>query len=129
MIQHNLSISLFLCLGVLLFANPGMTNSAEVFKKEQEIVRVQMVQMSRELGVTCTECHSSKNWKDGSKSAFRIAKDHIKTVELLRGNGYDGKKYPEASCFMCHQGRLKFASRMLHPESSSEKKDDKSENE
>ncbi len=116
--NKKLLFSAFLCLGVLLIATHGNTNSAEVFKKEQEIVRVQMVQMSRELGVTCIECHSTKNWKDGSKATFKIAKDHIKTVELLRGSGYDGKKYPEASCFMCHQGRLKFASRMQHPEAN-----------
>ena len=108
--------SVFVCLSVLLYSLGAQPESAESFKNEQEIVRIQMVQLSRELGVTCTECHSSKNWKDGSKATFKIAKDHIKTVEVLRSNGFNGKKYPEASCFMCHQGKLKFASKMLHPE-------------
>ncbi len=108
------SVSIFL--SALLYSSGGQTESAVRFKKEQEIVRIQMVQLSRELGVTCTECHSSKNFKDGSKATFKIAKDHMKTVEILRNSGFNGKKYPEASCFMCHQGKLKFASKMQHPE-------------
>lgn len=110
--------SAIVCLGVLLFSLGARPESAESFKNEQEIVRVQMVQLSRELGVTCTECHSAKNWKDGSKQTFKIAKDHLKTVEVLRANGFNGKIYPEASCYMCHQGKLKFASKMLHPETA-----------
>jgi hypothetical protein len=101
------------------------SNSAEVFKKEQEIVRAQMVQLSRELNVTCTDCHSTKNWRDDSKRSFKIARDHLKTVEVLRNSGFDGQKYPEASCFLCHQGRLKFASRMVHPENTNDKKEEK----
>ena len=122
--NHFLRVSsAILCLGIVLYSFLSHSESfhseaAENFKKEQEIVRVQMVQLSRELGVTCTECHSTKNWKDESKASFKIAKDHIKTVEVLRNSGFNGKKYPEASCFMCHQGHLKFASRMQHPETS-----------
>jgi hypothetical protein len=118
--MHTKKLLPFLALSIflLLYSEGALTESAEVFKKEQEIVRVQMVQLSRELGVTCTECHSAKNWKDSSKATFKIAKSHLKTVELLRSNGFNGKKFPEASCFMCHQGHLKFASRMQHPEGS-----------
>lgn len=94
----------------------GRTQSSAEFKKEQEIVRVQMVQLSRELGVTCTECHSQKNWKDNSKPNFKVGLKHMKIVEVLKQNGMDGKGGPEASCFMCHQGKLKFAHKMAHPE-------------
>lgn len=111
--------SAFLCLALFFYSAGAKTESSENFKNEQEIVRVQMVQLSRELGITCTECHSSKNWKDGSKATFKVAKDHMKTVEILRSSGFNGKKYPEASCFLCHQGKLKFASRMQHPEATS----------
>ncbi len=116
MTTKKLFYSVGVSLSLLLFSTAGKTQSAEIFKKEQEIVRIQMVQLSRELGVTCTECHSSKNFKDGSKATYKIAKDHMKTVEILRNNGFNGKKYPEASCFMCHQGKPKFASKMQHPE-------------
>ena len=107
---------LSLCLGLFLFSAGGYSESSEVFKKEQDLVRIEMVQLSRELGVTCTECHSSKNWRDDSKGTFKVAREHLKIVEVLRGNGFDGKKGPEASCFMCHQGHLKFAFKMQHPE-------------
>ncbi len=116
MTTKKLFYSVGVGLSLLLFSTAGKTQSAEIFKKEQEIVRIQMVQLSRELGVTCTECHSSKNFKDGSKATYKIAKDHMKIVEILRNSGFNGKKYPEASCFMCHQGKPKFASKMQHPE-------------
>ncbi len=118
MTKKILFASVSICLSLLFYSSGAKTESAEIFKKEQEIVRIQMVQLSRELGVTCTECHSSKNWKDGSKYNFKIAREHMKTVEILRSSGFNGKKSPEASCFMCHQGKLKFASQMQHPEAS-----------
>jgi hypothetical protein len=119
--------SFTICLSFLLYPQGARTESAENFKKEQEIVRLQMIQLSRELGVTCTECHAAKNWKDSSKANFKIAQDHMKTVEVIRASGFNGKKYPEASCFMCHQGRLKFASKMQHPEGSINNPDSKTE--
>ncbi|MFN8790569.1 MAG: hypothetical protein ACK5Y2_03835 [Bdellovibrionales bacterium] len=104
-------------LGLILGVSLSQSQSSVEFKKEQEIIRVQMVQLSRELGVTCTECHSQKNWKDDAKPSFKTARQHLQVVEVLRQNGLDGKKGPEASCFMCHQGRLRFAHKMQHPES------------
>lgn len=117
-----------LTLSVLVWTPLGLSQSSSEFKAEQEIVRVQMVQLSRELGVTCTECHSQKNWKDSSKANFKTALKHLKTVEVLKRNGMDGKSGPEASCFMCHQGRLKFAHKMIHPENGLKTKDAKSKN-
>jgi len=103
-------------LGLTLGISLSQSQSSVEFKKEQEIIRVQMVQLSRELGVTCTECHSQKNWKYDAKPSFKTARQHLQVVEVLRQNGLDGKKGPEASCFMCHQGRLRFAHKMQHPE-------------
>lgn len=100
----------------LVWAPIVMGQSSQDFKTEQEVVRIQMVQLSRELGVTCTECHSQKNWKDDAKPSFKTAAKHLKVVEVLKQNGMDGKSGPEASCFTCHQGRLKFANKMSHPE-------------
>lgn len=102
--------------GLFIWTPTGRTESSAEFKKEQELVRIQMVQLSRELNVTCTECHSQKNWKDGSKPSFKTGLKHMKIVEVLKQNGMDGKSGPEASCFMCHQGKLKFANQMAHPE-------------
>ncbi len=128
MTSKNLFYGFSIFFGLLFSPSGALTESStEKFKREQEIVRVQMVQISRELGVTCTECHSSKNWKDGSKSTFKVAKEHLKTVEILRANGFDGKKFPEASCFTCHQGKLKFASKMQHPEAAPKPADTKEE--
>lgn len=80
-------------------------NIVKIKLKEQE-VREQMIQISKELGVTCNECHNVSNFADASKPAFKISREHIKIVSLLKQNGFDGKKGTEASCFMCHQGKL-----------------------
>lgn len=65
-----------------------------------------MVVISRHLGVTCTECHNLKNFRDDSKKAFKVSLEHMKWVELLKANGMDGKNAPEATCYMCHRGLL-----------------------
>jgi hypothetical protein len=115
-------LAILVCFGFIFYSFAGQSEAikseSENFKKDEELTRIRMVQMARELGVTCAECHSPKNWKDDSKANFKIARDHIKTVEVLKNVGYDGKKYPEASCYMCHQGHLNFASRMQHPETT-----------
>ena len=87
------------------------TVSAETVKKlksNEELIRSSMIEISRQLGVTCTECHNMKNLADDSMKSFKIARDHLKAVEALKQNGFDGKKSPEASCFMCHRGQLKY---------------------
>ncbi len=90
------------------FAQTRVKSPAELKLREEEI-RKQMLQISKELGVTCTDCHSTSNWKDDSKPSFKIALEHIKLVDLLRQRGMDGKnKSPEANCYMCHRGELKY---------------------
>lgn len=119
-----------LCFLILLAATPQFVSGigSEKFKKEEEKVRIEMLQMSRELGVSCTECHSASNFKDPSKNQFKVALVHTKWVQVLKENGMDGKNGPEASCFTCHQGRLKFAHKMLHPESTTTQKNIKNSN-
>lgn len=107
---------------ILIWASIGQTQSSAQFKRDQEVIRIQMVQLSRELGVTCTECHSQKNWKDDSKPSFKTGLQHMKIVEVLRQNGMDGKAGPEASCYTCHQGRLRFTHKMVHPEGNGSSK-------
>lgn len=78
--------------------------------------------MSRELGVTCTECHSPTNYKESTKKTFQAALQHKGWVQVLRDSGMDGKKAPLGTCFTCHQGRLRFPHVMQHPEEKTSEK-------
>jgi hypothetical protein len=93
---------------VLLILTPsGRSESASKIKIDEEKTRQEMVVISRQLGVTCAECHNVQNFALSDKKSFKVAKDHLRIVEVLRAQGFDGKKGPEASCFMCHQGALR----------------------
>jgi hypothetical protein len=70
-------------------------------------IRDNMKQISRQLGVSCTTCHNSKNFKDDAKREFKIAKDHLRITQLLIDSGFNGQnKQPKADCYMCHRGHL-----------------------
>lgn len=87
----------------------GSLTSAESvpkFVKKEEKIREEMVTISRELGVTCTECHNVQNFTDDSKKSFKVGKEHMKLTQMLKENGFDGKKGPAATCYMCHRGKL-----------------------
>lgn len=107
--------NLFLQLIFLFLAMPQWVSSlnfahaesAKDIKSKEAETRQYMVTISRQLGVTCTECHNMKNLADSSMKSFQVAKDHMKIVELLKTSGMDGKNGPEASCYMCHQGNTK----------------------
>lgn len=89
-----------------LFAS---AQTAEKLKQTEEEIRKEMISISSQLGVTCTECHNVKNFKDDSKKSFKVSLKHLKMVELLKLNGLSGNNSePEASCFMCHKGKLRF---------------------
>lgn len=92
---------------MLILSPKGHTESASKLKTNEEKIREEMITMSRQLGVTCTECHNVQNFTSNEKPGFKIAKEHLRIVETLRGAGFDGKKGPEASCYMCHQGQLR----------------------
>lgn len=95
---------------VMLILSPkGHTESASKMKTNEDQVRQEMIVISRQLGVTCAECHNIQNFASDEKKTFKVAKEHLRIVETLRGKGFDGKKGPEATCYMCHQGEL-------HPE-------------
>lgn len=78
----------------------------EEIKTQEQIVREQMLRISKELGVTCSTCHNLKNYKDASLKPFQVSVDHMHAVDLLRKQGFDGIKYPQANCYICHQGKL-----------------------
>lgn len=92
---------------MLILSPKGYSESASKLKTNEEKVRQEMIVISRQLGVTCTECHNVQNFASDEKKTFKVAKDHMRITETLRTNGFDGKKGPEASCFMCHQGKLR----------------------
>lgn len=86
----------------------AQAESAQNLKKSEEKVREEMIVISRQLGVTCTECHNVQDFKNGDKKTFKVGLEHIKLTEMLRENGMNGKSgRPEASCFMCHHGKLR----------------------
>ena len=96
----------------LMLQSFSFAETPETLKKSEEQVRQEMIVISRQLGVTCTECHNVKNFKDSAKNGFKIGQQHLKSVEILKSNGFSGANgEPLASCFMCHQGQLHFAHR------------------
>lgn len=102
MIRHLV----LLILPSLLWSAGALAQSAEAVKQQEDAVRKQMVAISRQLGVTCTVCHKTDNFKSSEKMQFRVALEHIKLTQLLIDNGMDGKKSPMADCYMCHRGKL-----------------------
>ena len=91
---------------LFLFLPQAMAESVEKFISKEEKIRQEMVVISRELGVTCTECHKVTNFRDSSKKTFKVSQDHMKLTQMLKENGMDGKKGPMATCYMCHRGLL-----------------------
>lgn len=85
----------------------AFAESVKAFVDNEERIREQMITISRELGVTCTECHKVTNFADGSKKTFKVSLNHMKLTQMLKENGMDGKKGPEATCYMCHRGKLR----------------------
>ena len=92
---------------IFLFLSSAFAEPIDKFVSNEEKIRSEMVTISRELGVTCTECHNVSNFQDGSKKSFQVSKEHLKITEMLKQNGFDGKGgNPQATCYMCHRGKL-----------------------
>lgn len=87
--------------------NTGNTATAAAIKASEEQMREQMIVISRQVGVTCTTCHNTDNFKSDKKDSFKIAKEHMKLTQLLIDGGMNGKTGPKADCYMCHRGQLK----------------------
>jgi hypothetical protein len=80
--------------------------SASKLKSQEEEIRQSMIVISRQLGVTCTSCHKTDNFKSDEMKNFKVAREHMKITQLLIDNGFDGNKKPKADCYMCHRGKL-----------------------
>lgn len=68
--------------------------------------RKQMIEISEQLGVTCTYCHQPRNYRDSSKREFQIAKKHMEMVELLKSQFKDSMN-SKVDCYLCHKGQAK----------------------
>ena len=114
--QHMILTILTLAVVPLLLVAPQLSlhfpaaqaQSPQKLKAQEDEMRAQMMTMSRHLGVTCTTCHKTENFKSDEIPAFKVAKAHIKLTQLLIDNGLDGsaKDRPKADCYMCHRGQL-----------------------
>lgn len=66
-------------------------------------IRQNMVQISEQLGVTCTHCHDPNNLKSDKMKTWKVAKEHIRVTELLNSKaGFGG--HPKVDCYSCHRG-------------------------
>lgn len=96
--------------GPLIFAapnSPQLTGAQDVRLRDEE-VREQMIVISRQLGVNCLTCHETNNFASDKKNEFKVAKEHMKLVQVLIDNGMNGHGgSPKADCYMCHRGVLK----------------------
>jgi hypothetical protein len=90
---------------------PPITAGIEpkIIHDEDMKMRENMLEISRQLGVTCNHCHDVNNLRSDKLTTFKVAKDHIRIVELLNKEGFRGN--PKADCFMCHRGQAKPAYR------------------
>ena len=75
-----------------------------VVNYDQELkTREYMIEISRQLGVTCDYCHDVKKFKDSGMKTWKISKDHIRIVALLNTKGFLAG--PKADCYLCHRGK------------------------
>ena len=98
---HYLTLFIF-----LLLLPQAHSESVTKFVTKEERIREEMIVISRELGVTCNECHNVQNFKSDEKRTFKVSREHMKLTQMLKQNGFDGKKGPTATCYMCHRGKL-----------------------
>lgn len=98
-----------LCLAVpaILFVpgGPARSQVPEEVHTSELAMRAYMVDVSEQLGVTCNYCHDTKNFKSDTKRAFKVAKDHMRIVDLLYAKGFE--KHIKVDCRMCHRGEAK----------------------
>ncbi len=73
-------------------------------------VREKMMVWSRQLGVTCVYCHNLDNFKDDTKSAFKVSVRHNQMVKTLQEEVFQDRDKGNAlklkvDCYMCHRGK------------------------
>ena len=94
-------------IAVFTFLCSATALSEEAFENPALKTRAYMVEISRQLGVTCTHCHNLNNFKSQEKPAWAISKKHIDLVEILNQQHRDKLGIEKADCYLCHRGKLK----------------------
>ncbi len=79
--------------------------AANSVKHDQELKqRDYMIEISRQLGVTCNYCHDVKNFRSETLKTWKKSKSHMQMVDLLNTRSFKGTDV-KADCFMCHRGK------------------------
>lgn len=91
--------------GIHLFSVTAYTQKS--ISEKDLAMRDYMLNISRQLGVTCNHCHDVKNFKDDKMTTHQISKQHMRVVHLLNTEGFVGKNALKVDCYMCHRGQAK----------------------
>lgn len=90
------------------FSQSPQQEAARRSKASDEEIRSQMLVMSRQLGVSCMACHETDNFTTAKKAEYKVAKEHMRLVQVLIDNGMNGQgSRAKADCYLCHRGELK----------------------
>ena len=101
------SPKILMCLIFVLISMETNSQTPAKVKAQSQEYREYMVTISRQLGVTCAACHDTGNFTSDIKIPFKLAKDHMRLVQVLIDGGMDGQKgHPKADCYLCHRGKL-----------------------
>jgi len=102
-----------LFLGLYLYALEAHSQKrVEADIKNDLATRQYMLDISKQIGVTCNYCHNVKNYKDDSMRTHQISKQHMNVVHMLNTEGFVGQNALKVDCFVCHQGKAKFKYKM-----------------
>ncbi len=66
--------------------------------------REYMIEISRQLGVTCNYCHDVKNFRTSTMKTWKTGQAHMHIVDLLNQRGFNTTGI-KADCYMCHRGK------------------------
>jgi hypothetical protein len=92
---------------IIIFMLQSQAETPAKVKLDDQLQRQRMLEMTRQLGVTCITCHNSSNFSSSEKATFKKAKEHIFITQVLIDHGMDGKNNrPKADCYLCHRGKL-----------------------
>ena len=101
------AIGLFL--GLYLFSLEAYSQKISKNEVANDLaMREYMLDISKQLGVTCNYCHNVKNYKDESMKTHQVSKQHMRVLHMLNTEGFVGQNSLKVDCFMCHQGKPKF---------------------
>src|ERR1043166_8736279 len=70
---------------------------AEVSHDQELKTREYMIEISRQMGVTCNYCHDVKNFRDSSMKTWKVSKEHMRIVDILNHQGF--KNGPVTNCY------------------------------